>query len=253
MKYINMLMLLILVSSCSMVGPGERGIRIHGGRVSTEVQQPGMYVWFPILFSMAKMDVQVQKSEVESSAASKDLQEITTKVAVNWSVNPEQVVTIYSRIGDESTIYDRVIHPAVNEIMKAAASKRTAEEVLTKRLEMKLDIDNLLKERLTTYGINLLDVNIVNLSFSKEFMTAVEKKQIAEQQAKEAEYVTLQAIQDAKAQVNRAKGQAEAQQLLQRSLTKEVLQMEYLKKWNGVLSTVTTGNGGNLLLDVSHK
>lgn len=250
MKVISLFMLALLVS-CSVIGPGERGVRLHAGRADTEILQPGIHLYFPVLYGVATMDTQVQKSEIETSASTKDLQEITAKLAVNWSINPDRVVSVYTLVGDESTFYERVIAPSVNEIMKSASALLTAEEVLTRRLEMKKNIDNSLQQRLTTYGINVLDVNIVNLAFSKAFMEAVEHKQISEQRAKQAEYETQQAVQTAKAEVNRARGQAEAQRLLQQSLTHDVLVLKYLERWSGILPQVVTSGNSSMLFDLN--
>jgi len=262
MKALISILSVFVLSSCSVVGPGERGIRFHFGKASDEVQSPGAYVYFPFFAGMTKVNVQVQKSEVEASAASKDMQEIVTHVAVNWSISPDKVVTIFKNVGNEDDILKRIIIPAVNETTKQAAAQRTAEDALIHRLDMKKDIDLGLKDRLAGYGITLHDVSIVNFKFSDEFTKAIERKQIAEQRAKESEYEAQQAIQKAKAAANlakgeaeatltRAKAEAEAQKLLKMNLTKEVLNLEYLKKWNGALSTVLTGSGSGVMLNMS--
>lgn len=264
MKLVFTILTVLLVSGCSVVGPGERGVRVSLGTVSSEPKQPGAYVWFPFILGMKKIDIQLQKSEVESSAASKDMQEIKAHVAVNWSLSPKEVVTTYQNIGDESDILERIIKPAVNEVMKASAAKRTAEEVLTKRMEMKKDIDDGLKDRLAKHGITLDEVSIVNLSFSSEFSKAIERKQIAEQEAKQAEYDTKKAVQRAKSEVETAKGEAEAnltkttaqakgQKLLKETLTPQMIQLEYLKKWDGTLPQVMSGNGSGMILNLPNK
>lgn len=237
---ILLLSILCLSSACSIVGPGQRGVRVSLGTASDDVKPSGAYLWIPFVMGMKKIDVQVQKSEDQTSAASKDMQEITASIAINWQIDPSKVVITYKQIGDEDEVFQRVIAPAVSEVLKSAASKRTAEEILTKRMELKSDIDDGLKARLNSYGVLLMDVSILNLSFSKEFTTAIEEKQIAEQQAKQAEYVASKAIQEAKAEVNRAKGQAEAQQLLRLNLTKEILEQKAIEKWNGVLPVYMT-------------
>lgn len=234
MKKLALIALLpIFLNACAVVGPGERGVRVSLGSVSQDVKKPGAYLWIPFLLGMKKLDVQLQKSEVESSASSKDMQEITTHVAVNWAIDPTKAVSVYQAIGDEDDVLERVITPAVNEVMKAAAAKRTAEEILTKRMEMKKDIDDGLKERLEKKGVSLDDVSIVNLTFSKDFSEAIERKQIAEQEAKQAEYVAQKAIQQAKADVERAKGQAQAQQLVRASITHDILMQKAIEKWDG--------------------
>lgn len=241
----NVLMAILamgFLSACSVVGPGQRGIRVSLGTVSDEVKTPGAYGWLPFLVGMKKIDVQLQKSDVKSSAASKDMQEITTEVAVNWSINPDTVIQLYKSIGDENDVYDRVIQPAVSEVLKAAASKRTAEEILTQRMDLKRDIDEGLTARLAKHGVILSDVSIVNLSFSHDFTAAIERKQVAEQEAKQASYNAQRATEDAKAAVNKAKGEAEANALKLKTLTPMLIQYEATQKWNGQLPTMMSGN-----------
>lgn len=251
-KTIIVLCLGMILSSCSIVGPGERGVRIALGSVSDDAKTPGVYLWIPFLMGMANINVQVQKADIESTAASKDMQDIHAHVAVNWSLSPDKVVVTYKTIGDESDVEKRILNPAVNEIMKAATSKRTAEEVLTKRLEMKKDIDEGLSSRLAQYGITLHDVSIVDLKFSDGFSQAIEHKQIAEQQAKQASYVAEKATQDARAEVERAKGQAEAQRLLKSTMTGEILQQRAIEKWDGHFPQVM-GSGQVPFLNLNLK
>lgn len=264
MKKIIGILCFINIMGCSIVGPQERGIRLHSGN-AVSVLQPGMHVWFPILMGIGKVEVAIQKEDIKTSAASRDLQEITTEVAVNWLINSDNVLTVYKTLGDEQDAFKRVVVPAVNEVMKASMAKLTAEEILSRRLLLKEDIDNQLKTRLTKYGLILQDVSIVELSFTDEFSTAIEKKQIAEQEAKQASYVAQKATQDAIASVNRAKGEAEAQiamakaqaksqQLLQSTLTEKIIKMEYLKKWDGKLPNVLTGGStGSIMLNLNNR
>lgn len=238
MKKIILAAILLVTTGCSIVGPGERGVRISLGTVSTEPKPPGAYLWVPFLFGMSKIDVQIQKTEIKSTAASKDMQDVHAIIAINWSLSPENVVKTYQQVGNEDDVAYRILDPAVNEVMKAATAKRAAEEVLTHRLDMKKDIDDGLKDRLAQYGITLHDVSIVNLKFSDGFTQAIEHKQIAEQQAQQAAYVAQKATQDAKAKVETAKGQAESQRLVQSTMTPAILQQMALEKWNGVLPQI---------------
>lgn len=254
MKYV-MLAVMMIMSGCSVVGPGERGVRVSLGKTSDDAKPSGAYAWIPFLLGMKKIDVRIQKSEVEASASSKDMQEIKTHVAVNWNIDPDKVVSTYKTIGDESDVLDRVISPSVSEAFKAAMSKRTAEGILDKRMELKQEIDNLLKDRLQRYGVTLLDVSIVNLTFSEEFSKAIEAKQIAEQTSKQAEYEAQKAKVDAGAAVNKARGladsaliaaQAESQanKLKLLTLTPQLIQYEAVRRWDGKTPTVMGGNGG---------
>ncbi|MEY4520532.1 MAG: hypothetical protein RLZZ499_3132, partial [Cyanobacteriota bacterium] len=115
------------------------------------------------------------------------------------------------------------------------AARRTVEEAITKRDELKEDFDNALSDRLDKYGILILDTSVVDLSFSPEFARAVEEKQIAEQKSQRAVYVAREAEQEAQADINRAKGKAEAQRLLAETLRAQggqlVLQKEAIEAW----------------------
>lgn len=223
---------LMMFSGCAIVGPQEQGVRMVAGRAS-EVLEPGPHVWFPVLYGVKNLDVSIQKSEVETSAASKDLQEVRSKVAVNWSIHPEKVSLVYKTIGDERDALERIVIPAVNEILKAATAKRAAEQILTHRLELKAEIDKSLNDRLNNYGLKLSDVNIVDLHFSDQFTHAIEEKQISEQRSQQSKYLAEKAVNDAQAEVNRAKGQAEAQRLIKATITPEILKQKAIDKWDG--------------------
>lgn len=249
------------MSSCSVVSQGERGISVSLGKAGAEPRQPGAYLWLPFFLGNVKMNVQTQRSDVKTSAASKDMQEIQTELAVNWSINPEDVVKVYTAVGTEDDILERIISPAVSEVMKAAIAKRTAEEVLTGRMELKKDIDDGLKSRLNLNGVVLADVSIVNFTFSQEFTKAIEHKQVAEQRAKQAEYEAAQKKAEARGVVEQAKGEAEAmlaraqaeaksKQVLQSTLSPEILKLEYLKRWNGNLPNVMAGNSSGVMLNL---
>jgi regulator of protease activity HflC (stomatin/prohibitin superfamily) len=248
----------VFMGSFDTVSPGQRGIRVTLGKTGEEVLGEGPHFKLPFVSYIKTMSVRVHKSQDQTEAATKDLQRIGATVALNWTVDPNSVGKMIREVGDEEAIENNVIAPAVSEVLKAATAKLTAEEILTRRMELKTTIDDMLVKRLTTYGLVVKDISLVNLDFTKEFNEAVEAKQIAEQKAKQAEYAALQAIQDAKAKVNEAKGdaesrlinaraQAESQKLLKQTISGNILSLEYIKKWDGQLPKVMGGNSGLLL------
>lgn len=170
------------------------------------------------------------------------MQTINMDVAVNWRIIPEKVNTVYQQVGDEKEVLLRIVTPAVSEVVKASSASKTAEEIITKRTELKSDIDNKLRERLTAYNIELRDVSLVNVDFSREFNVAIEAKQVAEQQAQQAKFTAQRAENEAQAAINKAKGEAEAQRVIQQSISPELLQKLAIEKWNGVLPTYTGVN-----------
>ncbi|MBD1870556.1 prohibitin family protein [Cyanobacteria bacterium FACHB-471] len=250
-KVFAALIILVLLSSFFViVNAGERGVLMRFGQVQPQVLDEGLHTIIPIVNTVQKLSVRVQNQEISAEASSKDLQEVYTDVALNWHIVPTEANVIFQEIGDRVAIVERIINPAVEEVLKAVMAKYTAEEIVTRRNEVKAEVDDLLTERLAAYHIAVDDISLVHVRFSNRFRDAVEAKQIAEQEAKRAEFVALKAKQEAEAQLNLAKGEAEAQRLLRENLTPEMLQRQAIAKWNGNLPLIV-GSEGPKLLDLN--
>jgi prohibitin 1 len=248
-KKILPLFAVLLLSGCSIVDPGERGVSVVLGHASSDVLDPGPHLWIPFIKKVVTMNVQIQKTDIEASASSRDLQEVTTHAALNWHINPADSAKIFMSIGNEDAIVSQVIVPAFNETLKQATAKKTAEEVISRRAELKKEVDDALIERLKGYGLYVDDINIVDVKFGADFSHAIEAKQVAEQRAKQAVYEAQKAANDATAEINRAKGQSEAQHLLRMSLSDELLRLKAIEKWDGHFPQVM-GQGSLPLLDL---
>lgn len=245
------LLILLLLGPFVIVGPGERGVITHLGKVDTEkILGEGFHWRMPIVTGVHKMTVQIQKSEIPADGATKDLQIVNCGIAVNWKLDPEKVNTIYQTIGDERDVLADIMQPAINEVVKAATAKRNAQSILVERTSLKEEIDLAFKERMAKYGVIVVDVSLVNFSFDKQFQEAIEDKQIAEQDAQKAIYVAKQAEAEAQAQINRAKGEAESQRLQKMTLSAVMLKKLWLDKWDGHLPKVMAGQSSGLILDL---
>jgi regulator of protease activity HflC (stomatin/prohibitin superfamily) len=248
---LSLLVGITLLKSLVTVNPGERGIVINLGKVQDGILDEGTHLVIPFFTDVKKLNVRIQKTDIEASAGTKDLQSINTNLSLNWYIDPTKVNKVYQQIGNEEDVVTRIITPALNEVLKAATPKKTAEEILIQRAELKEEIDRDIKKRLAVYGIQVTEVALVNVGFSPEFAKAIEAKQIAEQQAKQAEYEALKAAKQAQAEINRAKGQAEAQRLMRQTLTPELLQKQAIEKWNGQFPTVMGGTGTVPFINIS--
>ena len=242
---------LLLSNIFTVIPAGRRGVVMKFGKVQPTILDEGLHLKPPIGTNIKTLSVRVHKTDIEVPAGTKDLQIITTALSLNWHLDPTKVNQIYQEIGSEDDIANTVIIPAMTEVLKAATPKRNAEEIIKKRAELKAEIDVAIELRLREYGIIVDDASLVNIAFSPEFSKSIEAKQIAEQEAKQAEYEAIKAARQADAEVNRAKGKAEAQRLLQKSLTPELIQQEAIAKWNGEFPTVITGDGTLPFIDVT--
>jgi regulator of protease activity HflC (stomatin/prohibitin superfamily) len=239
---VAVLVLLLLWSSFVAIGPGERGVLMTFGAVQHGVLAPGLHMKIPLVQTVKRMNVQIQKSQTQETAASRDLQDVTSEVAVNWAINPLDAEWVYERLGDESQLADKVIAPIVSNAVKAVAAHYDAEQLVEKRDVVRDEIQKQIVAALGQYKVQVQGVNITNFQFSQDYAKAIEQKQVAQQRAQQAEYDLARVKVQAQQEVAQAEGQAQAQKLLQSTLTPQIIQLKAVEKWNGVLPQVT-GNG----------
>ena len=227
--------ILLGFSSFVIINPGQAGVISILGKARDGALREGIHLKPPFISTVDIYDVTVQKFEVPAQSSTKDLQNLSASFAINFRLDPTEIVEIRRKQGTLQNIVSKIIAPQTQESFKIAAARRTVEEAITKRSELKQDFDTALSGRLNKYGIIVLDTSVVDLAFSPEFSRAVEEKQIAEQRAQRAVYVAREAEQEAQAEINRAKGKAEAQRLLAETLKAQggqlVLQKEAIEAW----------------------
>ncbi len=243
--------LVLSLSSFVVINPGQAGVLSVLGKARDGALLEGLHLKPPLISRVDIYDVTVQKFEVPAQSSTKDLQELSASFAINFRLDPTQVVNIRRTQGTLQNIVAKIIAPQTQESFKIAAALRTVEQAITQRNELKQDFDLALGNRLEKYGIIVLDTSVVDLTFSTEFSKAVEDKQIAEQRAQRAVYIAREAEQEAQANINRAKGQAEAQRLLRETLSAEVLQKQAIDKWDGQFPLVIGGNQSLPFLDLT--
>lgn len=232
---------MLLISSVYIVSAGERGVLLTFGKPSMDAKPEGIGLKIPIAQSIKIMEVRTQKIETTSDSASRDLQDVQTTIALNFHLKPDSVPRLYQEVG--FGYKDRVIDPAIEESVKAITAKYTAAELITKRPQVRTDMQALIGEKLSQYHMKVDSFNIVNFQFSEEFDHAIEQKVTAEQLKQKAE-MDLQRIEvEAKQAIAAAKGKAEALEIEGEALRKnpEIAEIRAIEKWDGVMPKVTGG------------
>lgn len=238
---IVLLVLWFFIFCFRTVGAGQVGIITRFGEVN-RVAESGIAIKAPWpIERLEKMEIRVQKDEQDATAATKDLQDVNAKLAVNYALDNATALRVYKELGKDYR--DRVVTPAVQESFKAASAEYTASQLVTERTAVKAKAYDIIKQRLDKYGIRVVDLNIVNFNFSPEFNKAIEDKQVAAQQAEKAKQDLERIKVEAEQAITRAQGEAEAQRLQQQTLTPELLQKLAIEKWNGQLPTTQAGEG----------
>ena len=230
---------------------GHTGVVLTLGRVDENVLQEGLHFKIPFIQDVVKIDNRITKLEVDTEAFSKDLQTVSTTIAINYRVETSMSYSIYKNIGRD---YESVlVVPAVNEVLKAITANYTAEESVTNRTLVSNGLIDGLNEKLNEIGLYVTDVNIINFDFSDAYITAIEEKQVAQQQLLKAETEKQTKITNAEADAEALKiqteAEAEANRILAESITDALVEYNKIQKWNGELPMVT--GGATSILDMS--
>lgn len=237
----GLLFLLINVFGCfTTIKTGEVGIKVRFGEIVSSTTDTGIVFKLPFE-DIKKINVKVQKYENEDafSTSTKDLQIVNNiKVSINYQIDGTKAVDLYKTVG--TNYQTTVLEPAIQETIKAVISKYTAEELVTKRSDVSLAINNALDERISLYGINSVAVSINNFDFSESYNQAIEQKAVAEQEVETSKNQLEKAKIDAEKKKVEAQGDAEANALLQQSLTDQIIAQQFIEKWNGQLPTTMT-------------
>jgi regulator of protease activity HflC (stomatin/prohibitin superfamily) len=229
---LGLLALIVLWGSWTMVPAGKRGVVLRFTAVDRVINE-GINWKIPIIESVKKMDVRIQKEEVSASSASKDLQIVSAVIALNYHLENEAVGSLWKNIGSDYKI--RVIDPAIQESVKASTAKYTAEELITKRPLVKDDIKISLTERLAKEFIIVDDLSIVDFDFSESFNQAIESKVTAEQNALAAKNKLEQVKFEASQRIAQATAEAEAIRIQAQAITqqggKEYVNLKWVEAW----------------------
>ena len=225
------------LSAFKKVGAGERGIYLNWGAVQEGVLDEGLHFRIPIYQQIKVLDVKTVKHEVESEAASSDVQIVKTTVALNYHLDPDNVGKLWQEIG--SDYQSRIIDPAIQESVKAATARFTAQDLIAKRPELKSAIKEELSTKFDGKYIIVDDFSIVNFEFSKVYDAAIEQKQVAEQNALKAENDLKKVEFEAAQRVAQAKAEAEAIRIQAEAITqqggKDYVNLKAIEAWNGEL------------------
>lgn len=237
-----------LIGAFKVVPAGHTGVMTTFGKISSDGLSEGLHFKWPFVQKIVLIDNRVQKAEVSGSAASKDLQTVTSTIAINYKVLNGYSTELYQNVG--KGYQDIIINPAIQECVKAVAAKYTAEELITNRQTVSEQMRDLLSEKVSGYGIDIQIFNIINFDFSAEYNAAIEAKQTAQQNALKAEQDLQRVRVEAEQKIAQAQAEAEAYKLKSQEITQEILMQQYIEKWDGKLPTMMFGDSNaSFMLD----
>ena len=252
-----------VIASIKIVPAGCTGVVTTFGEVSDTSLTEGLHFVVPFAQKVEVISNKIQIYEATADAVSKDLQAVSTKIAVNYRIRSEASARIFRDIGVDYK--DVILMPTVQEGMKSVCAKYNAEQLISQRASVADEIKTELEGKVNEYGIEIEKFNIVNFDFSKEFNEAIEAKQVAEQNLiktrteqnqaivvaeAEAKKKVIAAEADAKAIKARADAQAAANKTISESLNPSLIQYQTIERWNGVLPKVAGSANPLIAMDI---
>jgi len=251
----------------STVQAGHVGVLTTWGKADNQPLDPGFHFIWPAAQTIINIDVRTQNHTFkEVNASSKELQSVILDGGVNYKIDPNKAVELYNTVGVDFA--GKVFDPAFQDYMKEVVPQFTTTDILAHRQEIRDQAKQKLEATARTYGIDVLDVFITNISFSPDYTKAIEAKQVAAQQLEQAKIDAQKAAQvaqgtadaaiakakgDASATLTLAQAQAEANRALSASLTPDIIQYQIASKWDGHLPQVTGNSSPFISLTPSPK
>ena len=246
--------ILVISESVVIVQAGHRGVVLYLGAVENRVLGEGVHFVIPFAEQVIPLEVRTLKYQAEASAASNDLQQVQTVIALNYHLNPADVNKVYQQLGPDYA--DRVIAPTIQESVKASVAKYNAEELITKRAIVKDVIANTIRNSLSAKDIVVETIFITDFKFSDAFSNQVEDKVVAFQKYLTelnnlrgiqvvANQIVVQAQAQAKANIAKASGESQAIKIITSQLRQDpqYLQWQAINRWNGQLPFSLGGQG----------
>lgn len=261
-KYVLLAIIVIFLiitffNSFKTIPTGFVGVKTRFGQVQDTMLNEGLNLKIPFIEKIVLMDCRTQKTEYTMEASSKDLQKISNyKIAINYNITKDTANQLYKSVGvDYKNI---IVEPAIQSVMKDSVANFTAEELITKRSEVAQFALDRLTEKFQNSGITLTGLDILDLSFSEEFDTAVEQKQIVEQETQKAQYELEKARVENQKKIENAQADAEVMAAQNSQITDNYLRLKeienqkaMIEKWNGQLPTTMTGSDVSSIFNVN--
>jgi prohibitin 2 len=248
------IIIVVMSESVVIVQAGHRGVVLYVGAVENKVLGEGLHFIVPFAEQVIQLEVRTLKFQADASAASNDLQEVATTIALNYHIDPNDANIIYQQLGADYA--DRIIAPTIQESVKASVAKFNAEELITKRETAKAVIAQAIRNTLSARNILVETVFITDFKFSQAFATQIESKVVAFQKYLTeqnnlraiqvvANQTVVQAQAQARSNVARAQGESQAIKIITDQLRQDpqYLQWQSINRWNGQLP-YSLGSGG---------
>ncbi|OUO57666.1 prohibitin family protein [Candidatus Avelusimicrobium gallicola] len=243
---VALVLLIGVFNSFFTVSAGSVAVKLRFGKIVGAYGE-GLHAKVPFVDKVEKFSVRIKKDSFQTEAFSKDLQTVGLTLAINHRILPDTIESIYRNLGPQYTA--TVLKPMVEEWTKAVIAKYSADSLISNRVEVARELDQILKEKMKEKEVIVSDIAITNFEFSPQFLKAVEEKQIAEQEAKRATNLVEKVKKEAEQKILQAEAEAKSLRLQREVVSDELIklrqveaQLKAIEKWDGHMPTYMAGD-----------
>ncbi len=242
---------IVLLAVCAFnsyftVSAGNVAVKLRFGKIVGAYDE-GLHFKLPFIDSVEKFSVRIRKDSFKTEAFSKDLQTVKLQLAINHRIQPDTIISVYRNLGPDYT--NTVLRPMVEEWTKAVLAKYSAEAVISNRVQVAKELDEILKAKMAEKQVIVSDIAITDFDFSPQFLKAVEEKQIAEQEAKRATNLVEKVKKEAEQKILQAEAEAKSLRLQREVVSDNLIklrqveaQLKAIEKWDGRMPTYMAGD-----------
>lgn len=258
-------LIIIAISSFRVVKAGTVQVVTQFGKVTGRVLHPGAHFIIPIAertitYNTKKVTYEASSEPSRSKATYTDVpvdtttndgQQIELNYTVRFSVSPDKAGWIANNIGNEADVVEKIVKTDTRIHARNIPREFNAADLYTGNIG---DVQRAIEETLTPLfeenGLLLDEFGIRSITFTPEYIDAIEAKQIEKERVITEENIAKQEEFRKQARITRAEGQAEEQRLQKATLTDTLLMKMWIEKWNGEVPSVVSGDQGNLLFQI---
>lgn len=257
---------------CTIIPEGHVGVVVSFGEAQEDVLLPGFH-GTPLFSSVIKMDTRWQKYSTQTSAFSRDIQQVDVTISMSYQLLASGALKMYKTVGTDYA--DQIMLPRLLDALKSTFAQYSAEELISNRDLISTEVLLMLNEQLEFYSVTVREVAIEDIDFTDAFTDAIEAKQVATQRKLQVETEQEQQTLIAQAEAERARIAAETEaekvriaaqaqadavklsadaeayrlEMESKHITNSVLEKELISRWNGELPVVSGGAANVLSLD----
>ena len=203
------------------------------------------------------------------TSQTRDAQYVSTDLDIKYKVNTNNAFMVFKQFRDLKNLSEQMISPTVQRVLELVTVKYNVMDILgEERGAVYAELEKSLDAEFAKYGIQFCSISILDMDAGEAIENAITQEAVMKKEVETAKQellktqteakqksVQAQADQDAarisaETKIIQAEAEKKANELITVSLTKELLEKQWIAKWNGTVPTYYGGNDSGLLLHI---